>query len=225
MPFRLTNNMLSIVLLTLVLIATGCSGGGGSDDDADNGEPVSAATSTEISNTTGDVLGAVGNAMGAIQTANAPSDDATPRQAQATVDATFACEESGQVSLSASSNFDDTSGDIDYDATLAFDNCDGITGTLTFDGDGTITENEVSFQITLDGTVNTDTCTLTMDEFRQSMSFVNTNTTQELSISVGGSISGGCGEETFTCSFDDTEIDLESPDADTENFDENCRLT
>lgn len=218
--------MFSIVLLTLVLIVTGCSGGGGSDDDADNGEPVSAATSAEISDTMGDVLGSVGDAMGRIgATASAPPDGTTPRQAQATVDATFPCDESGEVSLSASSNFNDTSGDINYDATLAFDDCDGITGTLTFDGDGTLTENEVSFQITLDGTVTTDTCNLTMDAFRQSMSFVSTNTTQEIAISVEGSISGGCGEETFTCSFDDTEIDLESPDAETENFDENCRLT
>lgn len=229
MPFRLTNRLLSIVLLTLVLVVTGCSGGG--SDDADDGEPVSAATSQDISNTMTEVFDSVGDAMGEIQIASTNNPTVASRQAEASVNATLPCVdddevENGHVSLSATSDFNQETGEISFDATLVFEACDGISGTLTFDGDGTITQEEISFRLTLntpDGSIEKDPCSLSMDDFTQTMTLVEA--TQEFALTIDGRITGSCAEESFTCTFDDDDIDISSPDAQTENFEASCRLS
>jgi hypothetical protein len=222
MLFRLLNRVGCILLLALILALASCSGGGGGGDDdesADDGEPVSSATATVISETMVDVQNALNQAMGQVETAASDSrlsQNTHPRQS----DMSVSCQEGGNVSLSLSASRNGST--ITFDASLTFNACDEINGTLTFTGNGTITEEQFDFVLTLNGAITTPTCSLTMTAFRQTVSM---GETQEFTMTIDGSIQGSCEEENFRCTFDDHDVDLSDPNAESDVFNQSCQLT
>lgn len=189
--------MLILLLFTLALF--GCDG---DDGNGGGGPPVSTATLNAFTTAMEDVQTAMTQAMGQVQapaTAQARATNAQTRQGS--IEMTFACQTDGEFSLTMQSDSDVST--FSFNSTMAFNNCDGINGTLTFSGNGSFSEENFTYNTFMNGDISTPTCSLVFDGLEQIISF---SSSQDYAFTIDGSIHGSCGEESFTCDFDAVNI-------------------
>ena len=211
-----------IVLLTLAL--SGCGGDSGGEG---GGDPVDTATLAQFNTAINDVLDTAGDALGQVQTSSearhARREGGTR---QATIDVNVTCPENGNFLLRGQADFNDPT--FTFNADLTLNGCNGIDGILTYTGEATFLEEMFSFNLSLEGDVSTPECTISFDSFEQSAS-ANTNT-QDVVVSLDGSISATCNGESFRCTMDGLSIsDSDAAgDADTldqQVYEDRCHLT
>lgn len=125
------------------------------------------------------------------------------------------------VDCSNSGTFD-VSDVTDNSYSIAFSDCNGIDGSLTFGITYSITETSISTGFSMDGSI-TDTCTLTMNNF----SFASVTTPQNPSVGTltyNGGFSSDCGGNSYSCVFNDAEVDLQTG-ASASFMQSNCTLS
>ncbi|QXD15059.1 hypothetical protein GQ464_016875 [Rhodocaloribacter litoris] len=194
---------LRIGLVASMLLLAGCDG------DNKEGEALSEETLAELSSMMTDVSTVMGMVMARVQVGG--------KQVQAAFgpEDIFACPQGGQVDYDGSSS---SSGSVfTFDLAMTFENCNGIDGSLSVSGDGAISEQVYEYAFSMDGELR-EVCTIGYDQFEQRI--VTNIATQEFSISLDGSISGRCGNESFTCNMDGVTFDQNSSAAAYQNV---CR--
>jgi hypothetical protein len=211
-----------IVLLTPAL--AGCGGDSGGEG---GGDPVDTATLSQFNTAINDVLNTAGDALGQVEMSS------EARQArreggtrQATIDVDVTCPENGNFLLRGQADFNDPT--FTFNADLTLNECNGINGILTYTGEATVTEEILSFNLSLEGNISTPECTINFDAFEQSTS-TNLNT-QDFVVSLDGSISATCNGESFRCTMDGLSISDsdDSGDADMldqQVYEDRCHLT
>ena len=139
------------------------------------------------------------------------------------VDMTLPCG-TGSVTLSGTidANPAGTSGTSDVSFTVSamanFSQCDGMNGTLTLASDGTVGTHHIVYLMSLNGTLQAETCAITFDQVTMTIE-ANPSGLLTAPIIGNGSTHGACSEVTLTCRFNDLDID------DYEMFEASCTDT
>ncbi len=171
------------LILGLLFISAGCDSGSNDDDEISASFDQMGAMFEEAFNIFGDV------AVDILLTASKSQP-------------VYNCDQSGTV------DWDVTSGTTNL-YSLAFNDCNGISGStamgLTTSFDGT----SVGFGMTLTGTLN-ESCTMTLNNFSMDVTSNQDGTDQIL---IGGGISSNCNGESFSCTFNDDQLSESSDDA------------
>ena len=200
--FSTSTHTLLVALCVFSIALTGCD----SNDDGDFTDEEALEAVSEMADKVFSVTGQLAFGIGtAAKTAEASSLPV------------YECPEGGsvdyQLDLTGSSY------------TMAFDDCNGINGSLTYGVSYTVTDTVFDFDVSMDGTV-TEECSMTFDLFQQSVGVDITdpeNFTYDYTLN--GSFSATCGSATvYACSFDNVSLDLESEDDDF-LYTESCALT
>lgn len=106
---------------------------------------------------------------------------------------------------------------------MAFDACEGISGSLTVTSDVMLGAETISVSSTQNGVYSTDECEeVRVSDFRVSTSFNTADPLENLvelgEISVSGTISGRCEGQSFSCDLQDADL------ADEEAFAQSCSI-
>ena len=131
---------------------------------------------------------------------------------------TVACEMTGQVTVSGTSDVDQNGGSSSI--TMDFQNCDGINGLLTVENNVALSGTLVSFDTTQNGSYSAEECEeITMSDVQIRGEFNIADPIEDIFASnpftTSGTISGRCNGEAFSCSLDG--VDLQDDDALIEN--------
>lgn len=103
------------------------------------------------------------------------------------------------------------------DLSIAFQNCNGIDGTLSMVGSQSFSGSDFNYELTMNGTLDGQ-CAVSYNDYQQSIS---TNTsTGGTSVTMNGQISATCSGGSTTCSFNDTPLDVNGGNANV--FADNC---
>ena len=166
--------------------------------------------SASVPNLANNSLAVLNQGLGLLEIDGEPDDNGV-----FSLDATLACEQTGVFVVVGSLSVDPTgatdSGTLD--ANLSFQDCDGVTGTVNIVVVSTFTDTEVSFNATQTGSYSSLECSAISLDNVQTSSVINLdgNDGTNPPLTTSGSISGVCGNQSFTCSLDD--VDLQDQDA------------
>lgn len=214
---------LIVPLFIAALFITGC-------DSSENGGSVSQAALEDMNGMMTDVFSVLDEISFELEgnptTTSALAAKGQPTAERITILAaksskpSFQCEGGGHV------DYDVVNSESDFSWSLAFNDCDGINGALDFGVHSSDQESQPFVtEFYMDGELN-ERCTLRYDDWKQTTSFSFDEESQEFAgtIVYDGGISAICGNESFSCSYDNVTVDFSDGMAgDISLFESNCR--
>jgi hypothetical protein len=211
----------------LLLACAGCSGGGGDSNGGGTGQTATSQASTRTNQAVDLVLEILfGEDTGVSRSSTQPVQvtrlahltqvAAESRQTE-TVNLTLSCDP-GQVSFNGTVTVEEgeTADAFEITGTFGFNNCEGISGTLRFTSTGTVSSSQISIEVTLNGALNVEGCTVGFTAF----SFDTTANAAGMITSpiiANGTISATCGGDSATCTLNNVDV------SDVDAFENSCQ--
>ena len=106
----------------------------------------------------------------------------------------------GVTSLGASGNA--------FNHDLAYNNCNGINGTMRMTGNSAFSGQDFTYNLTLNGNLEKQ-CDLSMSGFKETMK-INLQNPQAYQVTLNGNMSAQCSSGTVTCTFNNVSLDAKS---------------
>jgi hypothetical protein len=223
----------------LLTALSGCPGGGGDDNGGGGGD----GDRTQVTNNTREVidrvlnivLGDNGGVRGQTRATQANSrlqgKVDTRRQVTITIECNL-----GQVSFAGDVTTVDqgTVEDFTIAGTVTFGSCDGISGTLSLDSEGTMDSSRITLNVTLNGSINAGervgiaastnegeltvipVCTITFDDLSLDTT-ANRSGIITSPVIASGEIRATCDGRSITCTVNNVDIDNR------EAFEDSCQ--
>ena len=128
----------------------------------------------------------------------------------------YPCPNGGEVDFNVT-NIGGDNNAISY--AMDFNDCNGLNGSLLYDIGGEFTENGINIDITINGNI-VESCSITFSAFNEKIVADLTDGASSFAFTVNGRISSSCGNEAFSCLFDNDTFDTSN----TGFFQDRCQL-
>ena len=116
----------------------------------------------------------------------------------------FDCPNGGQVDFNVT-NIGGADDIISY--AMDFNNCNGLNGALQYAIGGEFTDNNIEFDITVDGSITAE-CSVTFTQFNEKIGLTEPGTPSAgITFTLNGLISSTCNNEAFSCVFENDSFD------------------
>ncbi len=186
----------SVFFLTVTIAVAGSLIG---CDSGNDGDELSAETSEAVAQTFSDAFTVISLAIAEVQVTKTQPNPKTANP-QGT------CPKGGTFDVNGSSEV--TQDSFSLDVAVGFEDCNGLNGALSIDGSGLFTASNFYLDLMVDGSITGEQCSLSFDQFRETVSSDLTN--GNTSLTLDGTYRGACANDRFTCSFNEVNIDASS---------------
>jgi hypothetical protein len=199
-----------------MLVLYGC--GGDENNGNGDGNPNLAASRTQVTRNTLDVVDRVleiviGDEASVTQGQHRADGGAVTRQEPVRI--TIPCDR-GEVSFRGEIDNGASENRFTIDGIVTFTNCDGIAGRLGLDSAGTVRGNQITIALTLEGDLTAEGCSLTFADFSAATT-ANTQGRLTSPVLVNGVLRATCDDDRMVCTPANVDI------ADREAFEDSCR--
>ncbi len=199
---------IAIVGLACLLLA-GCSGDhSGNSTVPANIQDVSLRASDVVDRTITLLLdGGMAMSHGAIQAAGSSTSTSDLILQQGDINVTVPCGQ-GHITVTGNVHVEelDAENRVTVSATLTFTNCDGIEGNMLLENEGAVSQSHMTFNMTLDGSIEVEGCTIAFDQFATDTT-ANGAGLLTAAILATGSIHATCGATRIDCALSDMDLD------------------